>query len=1380
MDQGYLIDGSDFQWAGGIGSLNRHTCFNVTSLRGSTLSIAFTNIIFSQVTLLFKNFNVDFQNCTFVDISMNYSDSSYLNISFSRFTNFTKKNSISLNAIKEVSILDCNFANNFITFSAESHVSFITFYDIRNIVMRNIVVLGNQAKPPRNGSRSFILMENAEVFSVENSIFMKNKNFIILNIVNASNCEIVNSTFSLNNHIHMANMSIGAIMTAKSAVQISGSSFTSNIGGAIVSEDSNLTIDGCTFNGNLNNFDTYNIEGYLGTIMLIDGHTEISHCNFEDNMGGTGAAISIVSAAENISKTDCSLVAEHNYFTNNSAFLGGTMYLSWPCNVTLSNTHFVCNGRYQHDKWDTAFGGAIYVQTLDEDISGKTLPISTYQVKDSYFHHNAAHFSGGGIFTGCLSKVDEPKNLNFLCATSLTNVVINNNEFINNTVYGYGSAITAYADVDITGSLFIENVGFGGSILLYEVSCNLSNTTFINNVALYAGNVIYAEGSVMTMRHCLVKDQINPSKYGDIEWSGNIREIEVYGSMLIAEDIQIDLLVNNSENEITVMEFENAHNDVSVLLRNITFTCPTDHAVVYSSSRHLETACRVKERESCDLDTSFTMVCKRASSGSYIAGRGTFTIEDQVIDNKLPYYYTFNVSKECPVPGGNCTNTIRALPGYWGHYKPKTEVIAFTRCPPEICCTGDLDCIAIDSCNSNWKRKGILCSQCYSKHSEVLFSQKCIGNDKCNSVWILFVVPVLLVIILSLAILCDKTNEVVQLYVFLTRVIKPLAVTRTHQQTPHQKHFKMTKMDVSIPSSSHQHEMTGERTVHLSTSDGNESCPTMSTQNHMIGSDHSPGSTASIQNNNTRSDQSPNSTLSTQNDTTGGDQPSVMSALSIKTCWPYVMILVYMNQDMSVFHANLYDCSKHYKLLPDVISKLSLSNIFHFHIDALGIFLENICIRSLLGYTLSTISKELLKSLVYLIIYLLFPCWYLALCILVPCSSRCIKLKKYLDRINIKLRLLSGFVTLQLLIYQKLLSTAIKFVNCYVINEKNRLHLDATHICYEPWQIITWIYLCICIIPFPLFITVSSSMLKNKVIGSRLFIAGLLFPGLILPLCFVLCWRNGMFKQTPNSRTNPPRQLGIEERTEDEPEDAERSNAVHMQDIQEETAPDETIVKQVDEREEELEERSPLMLNHGIFYESTDENDANNAPATVSDNNEETDDVRLIIQPNDEDTNDKESDQSLSEIIIDNLQNSYKHMKFGINWLGITLLFRLTLVLCSLLIHSVDWCSIVLCILCMIRLHVENRLKPYNSDALSNASWLALLSIFIVSFCNLAMAIIEKTQYRQCGKDTMISILAYIIDIFTVYIPALFVLLFTTYASVCIVMKLFNCLNNIQ
>ena len=204
----------------------------------------------------------------------------------------------------------------------------------------------------------------------------------------------------------------------------------------------------------------------------------------------------------------------------------------------------------------------------------------------------------------------------------------------------------------------------------------------------------------------------------------------------------------------------------------------------------------------CDLDTSFDLVCKRASVGSYLAGRGSLTFQDKVIDNKLPYYYTFNISMECPVPRGNCTKTLWALPGYWGHNLPRTDEITFIKCPPKICCSNtdnSSKCNSFDSCNSDWKREGILCSQCYENHTEVLFSQKSIENHQCNSSWILVVAPILVVVILGFAVVVGITDEVVQVFKFYTTAIKPMGITKAHPSIQHQKSFKIIKVVSFLP-----------------------------------------------------------------------------------------------------------------------------------------------------------------------------------------------------------------------------------------------------------------------------------------------------------------------------------------------------------------------------------------------------------------------------------------------------------------------------------------------------------------------------------------------------------------------------------------------------
>ena len=97
----------------------------------------------------------------------------------------------------------------------------------------------------------------------------------------------------------------------------------------------------------------------------------------------------------------------------------------------------------------------------------------------------------------------------------------------------------------------------------------------------------------------------------------------------------------------------------------------------------------------------------------------------------------------CPV-GAYCENQIKALPNYWGYRIKSTNDITMIRCPDQYCCSGNITCKTITSCNTG--RTGTLCGNCENNLEESLFSAKCIPKENCYShlIFILYFALVLI------------------------------------------------------------------------------------------------------------------------------------------------------------------------------------------------------------------------------------------------------------------------------------------------------------------------------------------------------------------------------------------------------------------------------------------------------------------------------------------------------------------------------------------------------------------------------------------------------------------------------------------------------------
>ena len=115
----------------------------------------------------------------------------------------------------------------------------------------------------------------------------------------------------------------------------------------------------------------------------------------------------------------------------------------------------------------------------------------------------------------------------------------------------------------------------------------------------------------------------------------------------------------------------------------------------------------------------------------------------------------------CPV-GAYCDHQIIALPNYWGYKMKDQNIISMIRCPENYCCSGNLTCNLINSCNTG--RIGTLCGICEHNLTESLFSSKCIPQESCYShaIFILYFTLVLIygIGLLIFIFLKDKCRDI--------------------------------------------------------------------------------------------------------------------------------------------------------------------------------------------------------------------------------------------------------------------------------------------------------------------------------------------------------------------------------------------------------------------------------------------------------------------------------------------------------------------------------------------------------------------------------------------------------------------------------------------
>ena len=1250
-DQSIEIEASTFDRNGGIGNPNSESAHEET---------CFTVVNKKRDQ---ENLTLRFQNVDFVDVTV---ISRSVNLEFDTCTFLDS--SVNMSNASFLKLLHS-------TMDQQKRLTSLKTNDIEEISLTDCGFSGNIEDNDTYES-SMVFFRNASFVQIEDVKFEN-----ISNVHRGHMLKILNGECSLRNVTIQNNRDIaGIFLQGVNQCQVETSVFENN------------TI------------------AHGSSLELINSHAVVKHCTFSHNMSPTGAAIN----AKGRRFERYFLHIETTIFTNNTAQRGGALYLAGLYNTNVSQSHFLNNrATGKNNEANEGSGGAIYIE------ASRIGPRTNFSIQYSDVSGNVAQKLGGGLFVGCTKTIDVFSfrgygNRNHPCGPNSALIQLKFVNFIGNHGY-FGGAFASYVTSDIQRSTFNSNSAYiGGALFLYQDKCNLTHGKFYDNDAAYSGKSISAGNSTLRIEHCTTQT-VSPNRtQHESKMFGVVHEVSLHKSNTYINDFRVNLSSRGCDREIINVfeshipdpypdcECPDAHD---VRMKNITLTCPWN----YKAVPHLtEVNCTVS---SCIFASPFNFVCERLPNKMYYSGHDSYIISNVSEGNALSNYTVFNSPKKCPVPGGNCTRELKAAPGYWCYEITGKKTMACVKCPPQICCSGSQNCLKFDSCADY--REGTMCPKCISGYIEPFFSKNCIPKQNCKrGVWILYVVPVVLVITLSLSVIFGVTDEVIKVFKLFSSAVKPFI--KAHPSAHHSRLVKGTKVLIKANN-------------HASMADMVEPEPLENDSNEI--------------------------------------SPSLPSNLDIGTSLPYLMILTYMIQDFAVFHTIMYDCSQHTSPLQHL--KSTIINAFQIHIDAfekLHLF-DNVCIPSLFGHTTSTLLKEVLKVSVYFISYIVFLTLYVLLCIWKPCCCN-----KYFERVNIKLRLISGFLTMQFLIYQKLSSTGVKFVNCYKIKEDSVLHMDPSQSCDQEywWWIVSWLYLVVCIIPLPLFVMVGPSLLKRKIINLPVFNVSFVVPLFSLLPCLILFYTKGKSGSMPEK---PRRQENTE---------AQESCSCA-------SSPPAYQVTYVTENETDS-ERTPLVH---ITKHSTSSNSKNRSstsvesdPATEKDNDSQKAHCRISEseqnQTKERDKPDIDEESSLSDIVAENLQGHFNSVGCGINWLGVVLAFRLSLVFCSLLIHRPDVCSFVLLLICLVRCFVGLKVQPYKSRYLSWFSSGSLICILLVSVCDFGMALLQRIQYEDCASDNYIKLFAYIIDTFTIYIPGLCLLVLALYIAVCFVIKLCKLIQKIK
>ena len=902
-------------------------------------------------------------------------------------------------------------------------------------------------------------------------------------------CTINNCTFQNNSAWRGA-----AVASWDTELHIDGCTFTSNsagfYGGAMYLDGSTdhryilSTIHNCTFDNNT--------ASYGGAVLSDNTQLDMDSCDFTSNSAkpyGRGGAIFLqrTKVPRDINSTvhDCT-------FYNNTAEQGGA-FGSWDTQLHMDGCTFTSNSVEN-------VGGAIYIyRTKDHGDISSTIHHCTFdnnnasvgggvaswdtklRMHDCTFTSCSAAFEGGAI--SLLSKYQSYPILN----SSIHNCI-----FENNTADEGGAVTSEDTQLHIEGSIFTSNSAkqYGGAVRCRGEKTSqeliISNSTLLNNTARQGG-AVWSQGirSWLHMDNCLFSS--NSAK----EFGGavNCQEQEtsrqsiisnavfhdnsanLYGGALLTDKCNISLenvtIETNqtcgAKNTLPQLYFFQTHlmllnvvletfnqdcfpeffdnlkffaaDSNAINYKGFTLNCPPNYIATFkrtasASIKDLSSAPCSKDSNMTCFDFIFT--CKIVQSGYYILTKGSLHVVKETVR------YEGNETKPCPIPGGNCTQGLRPLDGFWGPYA-KDGTARFIKCAPELCCIGN-ECQDNTSCNSENHRNGTLCTQCEKGYSESLYSEKCVPNQNCNP-WPLYVVPILVIVIVIFSVFFGVQKYVTKFYGLVSVMLKG-------------SHGDMKA--ISKPESQNQPDSSSDK------------------PGTRRGTQNEPGISGDIEQEN--------------------NIHCVQPQRQISTFLLAVFTIFYYTQDVNLYHVDLASNDLPWQKR---FGKM-IQGIFNLQAQILEAIADETCVSE----QITPVWKILLTISVYPLIYITFLGIYIVVFKFIPLCKRpnsCITLNQKItaNSTQIKMNLVTGVLIVAMLSYQNVTKSALKMVKCVEVDKKVLL-IDYDTICYKWWQYLIWFYVITCSIPFPIYLIFSPHLLKIQSVSVREFLIGLILPGPVI------------------------------------------------------------------------------------------------------------------------------------------------------------------------------------------------------------------------------------------------------------------------------------------
>ena len=723
-------------------------------------AISIQGVNFEHVQLSIEGMNTNLSDCNFQDSALIIQKMHSLNITRCNWTETSNITLLDARDITYASIEACEITGTILEYTNNTK-DVVRLENLKYLTLNQFAI-----------NNSEMIINRTTYPDPENDILGL---VYIVNSMSAqlSSVQITYSTLDDGKDYYGA-----ALFMMDSESNISKSIFSNTKGRVLAAIKCNLTVSNSAFISNdyagyrscLSDYTVGGAAIYAENGTLLVGQSNFAYNNVNNH--GTGGALFLKNMTNH---RDSSFMIQQSTFDSNMAYSAGAVWSQYTtlhiegCNFTSNNATSHGGGAGAIVFLNNSIASVIHNSTFDfntGDFGGAVGSLYTpLHIEKSSFKSNIADSGGGAVY---------------LYGRTPDDIFISECIFDSNTA-GWGAAvmsidsqmsmdrctITSNSAVLATDGLHLES-GYGGGVNCYVglppvLELTISNTAFRNNSASTKGAAVASDKCDTYLENVTIIGNETCGQFNEAS------QLDITSPRLSLRDVILEInqqncypqYLDNPKYNPTLAFYS------ELTYKNFSMICPSDYQATFQTGhrpvKNPQIApCTEIGSMNCD-DVVFK--CQLVPDGNYILGKGKLHITNRTVS------YENHVVKPCPIPGGNCTQGLRPLRGFWGPIHAENGIAKFIKCAPELCCRGS-DCKDNTSCNSEYNRAGILCTQCKANHSESLFTEKCIASNKCNSIWPFVVIPFLVILIVTFSVFFGVQKYVTKFYGFVSVMFK--------------------------------------------------------------------------------------------------------------------------------------------------------------------------------------------------------------------------------------------------------------------------------------------------------------------------------------------------------------------------------------------------------------------------------------------------------------------------------------------------------------------------------------------------------------------------------------------------------------------------------